>query len=292
MKIIESPREAFQALDKFIPTETKVKYINSLLKVGFEAVEVGSIVSPKVIPQMSDTIDIIKKLDLSGTLSKLMVLLVNKKGAQQISEVDEITHVCYPFPISESFAKRNLNSTIANCVETVDDIMNIAMKTKKTFIVYISMAFGNSYGDEWNMDILSKWVEVLKNKGIRIIPLSNVSIEIDAKQVTQAFSSLISQFPEIEFGLHLHTSNDNWYEKVEAAYDNGCRRFDAVMQGMGGCPMTGKDLLVNLATENLIRFLESKNEIPEGFDHQAFIDASKLASEIFQNHSPKGTTKT
>lgn len=292
MKIIESPREAFQALDKFIPTETKVKYINSLLKVGFEAVEVGSIVSPKVIPQMSDTIDIIKKLDLSGTLSKLMVLLVNKKGAQQISEVDEITHVCYPFPISESFAKRNLNSTIANCVETVDDIMNIAMKTKKTFIVYISMAFGNSYGDEWNMDILSKWVEVLKNKGIRIIPLSNVSIEIDAKQVTQAFSSLISQFPEIEFGLHLHTSNDNWYEKVEAAYDNGCRRFDAVMQGMGGCPMTGKDLLVNLATENLIRFLESKNEIPEGFDHQAFIDASKLASEIFQNHSPKGMTKT
>jgi hydroxymethylglutaryl-CoA lyase len=143
------------------------------------------------------------------------------------------------------------------------------------------MAFGNPYGDEWNLEILSKWVGILKTIGIRTIPLSNVTIEIDKKLISDVFSTLIPQFPEIEFGLHLHTSNENWLEKVEAAYDNGCRRFDAVMRGMGGCPMTGKELLGNLATENLIRFLESKNEIPEGFDHMAFIEASRVASEIF-----------
>jgi len=281
MKIIESPREAFQAHSAFIPSELKVRYLNALMKAGFETIEVGSIVSPKVIPQLSDTLDVIKNLDLSVNRSKLMVLLVNKKGAQQISEIDEITDVCYPFPISESFAKRNLNSTIDNCLETIDDIRNISIKANKTFIVYISMAFGNPYGDGWNLDILSKWVEVLVNKGIRIIPLSNVSIEVEAKQIAEVFSRLIPQFPEMEFGLHLHTSEHNWVEKIDAAYSAGCRRFDGVINGIGGCPMTGKEFLGNLATENLVKFLESKNELPEKFDNLAFIEASRVASEIF-----------
>ena len=283
MKIIESPREAFQAYNTFIPLELKIRCINALMKVGFEIVEVGSIVSPKVIPQLSDTLDVIKNLDFSGNHSRLMVLLVNKKGAQQISEIDEITDICYPFPISESFAKRNLNSTIEICLETIDDIRNISIKANKTFILYISMAFGNPYGDEWNLEILSKWVEVFKNRGIRILPLSNVSLEVDAKKIAEVFSGLISQFPEMEFGLHLHTSNDNWYEKVEAAYNNGCQWFDAVMKGIGGCPMTGKEMLGNLATENLIQFLKIKNEIPSGFAYEAFIEAGKVASIIYNN---------
>jgi hydroxymethylglutaryl-CoA lyase len=259
----------------------KVRYINALMKVGFDIIEVGSIVSPKMIPQLSDTIEVIKKLDFSGSRSKLMVLLVNKKGAEVISEVNQITHVCYPFPISGTFAKRNLNSTIDNCLATIDDILDISTKANKTFIVYISMAFGNPYEDDWSLDILAEWVEVLKNKGIRTIPLSNVSLNVDEKKITEVFSRLISQFPEIEFGLHLHTSGHDWVEKVNAAYSAGCRRFDGVINGMGGCPMAGKEPLANLATENLVQFLESKNEIPEGFDHMALIEASKVASEIF-----------
>jgi hydroxymethylglutaryl-CoA lyase len=281
MKIIESPREAFQANNTIIPSGLKVRYLNALMKVGFDIIEVGSIVSPKAIPQVSDTMEVINMLDFSESRSKPMVLLVNKKGAEMISQVNEITHACYPFPISESFARKNLNSTIDHCLETIDDIQNILINANKTFIVYLSMAFGNSYGDDWNLDTLSKWVEVLKNKGIRIIPLSNVSMEVDAKQIADVFSRLIPQFPEIEFGLHLHTSNDNWYEKVEAAYDSGCRRFDAVIHGMGGCPMTGKEMLGNLATENLIQFIKTKNEIPVGFDQMALNDAHKLALEIF-----------
>jgi hydroxymethylglutaryl-CoA lyase len=281
MKIIESPREAFQAYHTTISSELKVRYINALMKVGFETIEIGSIVSPKVIPQLSDTMDVIKNLDFSGNSSKLMVLLVNKKGAQQISEIDEITDICYPFPISESFAKRNLNSTIEKCLETVDEIRNISIKVNKNFIVYISMAFGNPYGDGWHTDILSKWVEVLKNKGIRFIPLSNVSVEVDEKKITEVFSRVIPQFPEIEFGLHLHSDNQNWFEKIDAAYSAGCRRFDGVINGMGGCPMTGKEVLGNLATENLVQFLKTKNKIPEGFDHIAFIEASRVTSKIF-----------
>jgi hydroxymethylglutaryl-CoA lyase len=281
MKIIESPREAFQALNKVIPTEIKVKYINALLKVGFDSVEVGSLVSPKVIPQLSDTIGLIKKIDFTGNRTRPMVLLVNKKGAEQVSEFDEITDVCYPFPLSESFARRNLNSTIENCLETVDDILNITVKSNKTFVGYFSMAFGNSYGDAWNLDILLEWVEIFKKKGIRILSLSNVSAEVDAELIGQVFNRVTSQFPDMEFGLHLHTNDNNWFEKVNTAWLSGCRRFDGVISGMGGCPMTGKELLGNLATENMIEFLENKNEIPKGFDHKAFIKAGKLASEIF-----------
>jgi hydroxymethylglutaryl-CoA lyase len=288
MKIIELPREAFQAYPEFIPTETKVAYINSLLKVGFEIVEVGSIVSPKLVPQVSDTMEVIGKLDLTGNRSGLMVLLVNKRGALQISEVDEINYVSYPFTISENFAKLNLNSTVDGCLHTVEDILNISLQSKKTFVVYISMAFGNNYGEEWNEDILFRWIGILKRMGIRIILLSNVSIEIEPKLIGEVFSKVNSLFPDMEFGLHLHTGGPGWYEKVDAAYMSGCRRFDGVINGIGGCPMTGKDLLSNLAMENLIRFLQNKNEIPEGFDISKFIDTGRLASDIFRDPDTPG----
>jgi hydroxymethylglutaryl-CoA lyase len=282
MKIIELPREAFQSYPEFIPSEKKVAYLNSLLKVGFEIVEVGSIVSPKLVPQVSDTMDVIGKLDLSENRSGLMVLLVNKKGAVQISEVDEINFVSYPFTISENFAKLNLNSTVEGCLHTVEDILDISLNSGKTFVVYISMAFGNNYGEEWNEDILFRWIGVLKEMGIRIILLSNVSIEINPKLIGDVFSKVNSLFPDMEFGLHLHTGDPAWYEKVNAAYMAGCRRFDGVINGIGGCPMTGKDLLGNLGMENLISFLQSKNEIPEKFDLEKFRYSSRFASEIFK----------
>jgi hydroxymethylglutaryl-CoA lyase len=285
MKVVESPREAFQANYNFIPSELKVRYINALMRVGFDIIEVGSLVSPKAVPQVSDTMEVIRMLDFSESRSKLMVLVVNKKGAEMISGISEITHICYPFPISESFAKKNLNSTIENCLGTVDEILNISIQSNKTFIVYLSMAFGNSYGDDWSPDLLSEWVEIFRNKGIRILPLSNVSLEVDAEKISAIFTRLISQFPEMEFGLHLHTSDHLWFGKVNAAWLAGCRRYDGVINGMGGCPMTGKEMLGNLATENLIQFLKTKNEIPDGFDHRAFMDAGKLASEIFQERS-------
>jgi hydroxymethylglutaryl-CoA lyase len=212
-----------------------------------------------------------------------MMLVVSKKGAEMASQIDSIDTISYPFSISPRFSELNLNSTPEKQLETVREIAFLCGQTGKSMVVYISMAFGNPYEDEWNLDLLSYWIEELHNIGINIIPLSNVTIEIDQALIADVFSSLIPQFPGIEFGLHLHTSNINWFEKIDAAYNHGCRRFDSVMQGMGGCPMTGKEMLGNLATENLIQFLKGKNEIPAGFDEKAFIFAGKLASEIFVN---------
>jgi hydroxymethylglutaryl-CoA lyase len=281
MKIIESPREAMQGLNNFIPTEIKVRYINSLLKVGFDTVEVGSFVSPKAIPQMSDSYQVLKQVENTDTRSKRMMLVVNKKGAEQASLIDSIDTISFPFSISPRFTELNLNSNTDKLLGTLDDIVNICDKSKKSLVVYISMAFGNPYGDDWSLEILSDWVNLLNDMGVMIIPLSNVTIEIESKIIEDVFSLLIPQFPDIGFGLHLHTTNDHWNEKIEAAYKHGCRRFDGVMSGMGGCPMTGKEMLGNLATENLVRFLEMKNETPGGFDHTAFKNANKIASEIF-----------
>jgi len=281
MKIIESPREAMQGLNNFIPTDVKIRYINSLLKVGFDTVEVGSFVSPKAIPQMSDSVEVLKQIEKTETRAKRMILVVNLKGAEQASQIDSVDSISFPFSISPKFTELNLKSNTDKLLGTLDDIVNICDRSNKSLVVYISMAFGNPYNDEWNLEILSDWVNLLNDMGVTTIPLSNVTIEIDSGLIEDVFSLLIPQFPSIEFGLHLHTTNDHWYEKVEAAYKHGCRRFDGVMSGMGGCPMTGKEMLGNLATENLVRFLENKNENPKDLDRKAFNDASKLAGEIF-----------
>jgi len=268
-------------LTTIIPTDVKVRYINSLLKVGYDTLEVGSFVSPKAIPQMSDSLEVLKKIEKTETKSKRMMLVVNQKGAEQASRIDSIDTISFPFSISPRFTELNLNSNTEKLLGTLDDILNICDKTRKSLVVYISMAFGNPYGEEWSLEILSDWVNLLNDMGVTTIPLSNVTIEIESKLIGDVFSLLIPQFPDIEFGLHLHTTNDRWYEKIEAAYQHGCRRFDGVMSGMGGCPMTGKELLGNLAAENLVKFLENKNEIPVDFDLTAFNNASKLAAEIF-----------
>ena len=270
-----------QGLNNFIPTDVKIRYINSLLKVGFDTVEVGSFVSPKAIPQMSDSVEVLKQIEKTETRAKRMILVVNLKGAEQASQIDSVDSISFPFSISPKFTELNLKSNTDKLLGTLDDIVNICDRSNKSLVVYISMAFGNPYNDEWNLEILSDWVNLLNDMGVTTIPLSNVTIEIDSGLIEDVFSLLIPQFPSIEFGLHLHTTNDHWYEKVEAAYKHGCRRFDGVMSGMGGCPMTGKEMLGNLATENLVKFLENKNENPKDLDRKAFNDASKLAGEIF-----------
>jgi hydroxymethylglutaryl-CoA lyase len=285
LKIIESPREGMQSLHYTIPTEKKVKYIQQLLKVGFDTIEVGSIVSPRLIPQMADSLELIKQLDYSGTHSNRMVLVVNKKGAELISNVKEITHISYPHSISPTFLKKNLNASTEQSLETVSDIASLCEKTGKQLVIYISMAFGNPYGDPWNAEILADSIRELTRMGVRIIPLSNVAIEIDEYLIKEIFTLLIPEFPEIEFGLHLHTTNRDWLENVFAAYNSGCRRFDSVINGYGGCPMSGKEMLGNLMTENLVTFA-GNHGFAEGFNISALEDAYKLALFTFSEPFP------
>jgi hydroxymethylglutaryl-CoA lyase len=280
MKIIESPREGMQSLHYTIPTEKKVRYIQKLLKIGFDTIEIGSIVSRKLIPQMADTIEVLQQVDFSGTRSNRMVLVVNKKGAEIISEVKEITHISYPYSISPTFLNKNLNSTTEQSLETVYEIANLCEKTGKQLVIYISMAFGNPYGDPWSTEILEEGIQVLKKIGVKVIPFSNVAIEIDKQLIKQIFSLLIPEFPSIEFGLHLHTTNKNWQENVLAAYESGCRRFDSVINGYGGCPMTGKEMLGNLKTENLVAFADGHG-LAGNLDPDALNDAYKLVSSTF-----------
>jgi len=280
MKIIESPREGMQGFSRIIPTGEKVRYINHLLRVGFDTVEIGSIVSSRVIPQMADSLDVLKKLDITGTTSNLMFLAVHSRGAEVLTGIDEITHISYPFSFAPTFLKLNVNSTVAQSLETAESVINLCHKTGKQAVIYISMAFGNPYGDPWNIDALVEWVGRLHQAGARIIPLSNVSMEIDASLITEIYAALIPMFPDMEFGLHLHTSNHGWYEKVLAAYTAGCRRFDGVINGWGGCPMAGKEMLGNLKTENLIEFAEVKG-ISLNISHTDLVEAYKVAMDTF-----------
>jgi hydroxymethylglutaryl-CoA lyase len=280
MKIIESPREGMQSLHNIIPTEKKVRYIQQLLNVGFDTVEMGSIVLPKLIPQMADTLEVLKQLDFSSTRSNRMVLAVNTKGAEIISEVKEITHISYPHSISPVFLKKNLNTTTEQSLQTVTDLVNICEKSGKHLVIYISMAFGNPYYDPWNMEILQETIYILKNIGVKTIPLSNVAIEINASQIKDMFSELIPEFPMVEFGLHLHTTNQNWLENITAAFDSGVRRFDSVVSGYGGCPMTGGEMLGNLSTENLVEFAV-KRDLAGNLDMASLKEVYKLVGVTF-----------
>jgi hydroxymethylglutaryl-CoA lyase len=280
IKIVESPRDAMQGLTRFIPTEDKVRYINALLKVGFDVIDFGSFVSPKAIPQLADTGKVVKKLDLSSTNTKLLAIIANKRGGEMAAEFDEISYIGFPFSISPTFLKHNINSTIEKSVQTVDDLMEITVKRNKELVVYISMAFGNPYGDEWNSDLVADWVQRLYAMGVRIIPLSDTVGISSRKNINQLFSTLVPAFPDIEFGFHLHTTIRHWYKKVNAAFVNGCRSFDTVINGLGGCPMAENRMVGNLRTSNLLEYLEINN-FPVNIDDDAFNKAYELALEIF-----------
>ena len=280
IKLIECPRDAMQGLPDFIATETKAAYINQLLRVGFDTIDFGSFVSPKAIPQMADTAQVLERLELDHTDTRLLAIVANERGANDASAFEQIAYLGYPFSVSETFQLRNTNATIEESLDRVKNIQDICVKHNKKLVVYISMGFGNPYGDDWNVEIVEKWTERLSGLGIGIFSLSDTIGVATPASIQYLFSNLIPRFPDIEFGAHLHTEPRKWREKVEAAYSNGCRRFDSAMRGFGGCPMAKDDLTGNMATENIIAFLDDA-----GMDHQldreALLRSIEMAGEVF-----------
>lgn len=283
IRLIECPRDAMQGLKDFIPTDTKAAYINQLLKVGFDSIDFGSFVSPKAIPQMRDTAEVLKKLNLNNTTSKLLAIVANQRGAEDAAAFSEITYLGYPFSISETFQLRNTNATIEESLDRVEEIQAICTRSKKTLVLYISMGFGNPYGDPWNVEIVQKWVERLTNMGITIFQLSDTIGVASPESISYLFRNLIPAYPALEFGGHFHTTPHTWKEKVVAAYENGCRRFDGAIKGFGGCPMAKDDLTGNMPTENMIDYFVDNQEIGS-IDLKAFSNALQMAMEVFPVH--------
>lgn len=283
IKIIECPRDAMQGIKPFIPTQRKVDYIQSLLRVGFDTIDFGSFVSPKAIPQMVDTAEVLAQLDLSQTSSKLLAIIANTQGAELASVHKEIQYLGFPFSISENFQMRNTHKTIAESLVTLQEILNIADKSNKEVVTYISMGFGNPYGDPWNVEIVGEWTEKLANMGVKILSLSDTVGSSTPEVIDYLFSNLITKYPNIEFGAHLHTTPDKWHEKIDAAYKAGCRRYDGAIQGFGGCPMAKDDLTGNMPTEKMLSyFTEQKantNTSPMSFE-SAYNVASRLFGEF------------
>ena len=281
VKIIECPRDAMQGIKgHFIPTDLKIKYINALLKVGFDTIDFGSFVSPKAIPQMRDTADVLAGLDLSSTKSKLLAIVANIRGANDAAILNEIDYLGYPFSISENFQMRNTHKTISQSVETLKEILAIANRANKKVVAYLSMGFGNPYGDPWNVDIVGEWTEKLCKLGVNILSLSDTIGSSTPKVIEYLFSNLIPEFPDIEFGAHLHTTPDSWFEKIDSAFEAGCRRFDGAIKGYGGCPMAKDDLTGNMPTEKLLSYFTSKN-VKTNIKPMSFESAYNKALEVF-----------
>jgi hydroxymethylglutaryl-CoA lyase len=284
IKIIECPRDAMQGIKPFIPTAQKVKYLQALLRVGFDTIDFGSFVSAKAIPQMQDTAEVLAQLDLSQTRSKLLAIVANTQGAQQAALHPEIQYLGFPFSISENFQMRNTHKTIAESLVTLEEILALAAASNKEVVTYISMGFGNPYGDPWNVEIVGEWTEILAQKGVKILSLSDTVGSSTPEVITYLFSHLIPKYPSIEFGAHLHTTPDKWFEKIDAAYHAGCRRFDGAIQGFGGCPMAKDELTGNMPTEKLLSYFTTQREnthtSPMSFE-SAYNEATKLFGEFY-----------
>src|SRR5246500_1839064 len=258
IKITECPRDAMQGIKDFIPTEEKINYINAILKVGFDTIDFGSFVSPKAIPQMQDTDKVLSNLNLSSSKSKLLAIIANTRGAEDACKFDEINYLGFPFSVSETFQQRNTNSSIEESLTRVEEIQSLCVKHNKQLVVYLSMAFGNPYGDAWNSEICINWTKKLHSMGIRIIAPSDTIGSSTPDTISYLFSHLIPEFSDVEFGAHLHSIPEKIVEKVEAAYNSGCRRFDSAVLGFGGCPMADDSLTGNIATEAMVNYFESK----------------------------------
>lgn len=283
VKIIECPRDAMQGIKTFIPTKEKVKYLQSLLGCGFNTIDFGSFVSPKAIPQMVNTAEVLSQLDLSETTSKLLAIVANVRGATDACQHAEIDFLGYPFSISENFQMRNTHKTITESVAVLQEILNVADAANKKVVTYISMGFGNPYGDPWNVDIVGEWTEKLSAMGVEILSLSDTVGTSTPEVIDYLFSNLILKYPTIEFGAHLHTTPTKWREKVNAAYNAGCRRFDGAIQGFGGCPMATDELTGNMPTEKMLSYFTSQ-KVNTNVNWMVFEAAHNKATELFSKY--------
>lgn len=281
VKIIECPRDAMQGLKDYIPAEIKAKYINELLKVGFDTLDMGSFVSPKAVPQLRDTAEVIRLLDLRDTVSKLLVIVANERGAQDAVQFEEINYLGFPFSISPTFQQRNINSSIEDSVERLKGVIELANKHNKKVVTYFSMAFGNPYDDPWSAEIVAEWAQKLvEDLGVEILSMSDTIGSSSPETIKWIFGHLIPKFPQIEIGAHLHTTPDKWEEKINAAVANNCVRFDSAIKGYGGCPMAKDDLTGNMPTEKILSYF-NQNGISHGLNEEAFANCMNLALQIF-----------
>ncbi len=280
IKLVECPRDAMQGWKNFIPTKDKSEYINQLLKVGFDTLDFGSFVSPKAIPQMADTKEVIEKLQIENTQTQLLAIVANTRGAGEASIFHQITYLGYPFSVSPTFQKRNANSTIEESLQTVKEIKSICDNNNMEAVVYISMAFGNPYGDEYDEDIVINRIDKLVGEGIEIISLADTVGLASPSQIASLVKRVITQYPQIETGVHLHSTSLHWKEKIDAALQNGCKRFDGALKGVGGCPMAEDELVGNMNSELMIPYFE-KLGLLENINHDALKKATEMASKIF-----------
>jgi hydroxymethylglutaryl-CoA lyase len=280
IKLIECPRDAMQGIRNFIPTDRKVAFINQLLQVGFDTIDFGSFVSPKAIPQLKDTEEVLGQLHRAKSKTSLLAIVANLKGAEKACSLDQIDFVGFPFSISETFQIRNTNSSIEDSFETIKEIHELASMTEKQLVLYISMAFGNPYGDAWNADIVINWIEKLVSEGIRTFALSDTIGVSTSESIDYLFGKLIPAFPDLEIGAHFHSRPHQWEDKFVAALEAGCRRFDGAIKGYGGCPMAKDELTGNMATENMVAYLNAKGTYT-GINMNEFEKAMEMAAEIF-----------
>lgn len=280
IKLTECPRDAMQGLHAFVPTDLKAGYIDLLLQVGFDTIDFGSFVSPKAIPQMRDTADVLARLNMDRSRSKLLAIIANLRGAEDAVQFDEITYLGFPFSISETFQQRNTNSSIKESFAKVQKINKLCRQRNKQLLVYLSMAFGNPYGDEWDTGIITYWAGQMVAEGINIIALADTTGVSTPQKINDIYPALRSEFPGTEFGVHLHSSPQTSFEKIKAAYDSGCVRFDSALKGFGGCPMAADDLTGNIATENVMTFLQDQG-VDLRLDMDKWSEAMRYSTMIF-----------
>jgi len=281
IRITECPRDAMQGLPNFIPTEDKVRYINTLLKVGFDIIDFGSFVSPKAIPQLRDTVEVLQNLDLENTNTKLLAIIGNLRGAKEASQHKAIKYIGFPFSISDTFLRMNINSNIEKAFALCHDLLEVCDKSGNELMIYLSMAFGNRYNDPWSPDLVAEWVYQLQKNGAIEINLSDTIGVSTPEKVNDVFSLLVNEFPKVNFGFHLHTKEIDWYEKVDIAYRAGCRSFDGVLSGAGGCPMTGSEMVGNLHMRNLINYLDNNN-VELNLNREQLDKAYEVALSVFE----------